>query len=322
MHTRRAVVVSLGTVLAGGLLAAPAPASTQVGARVVGEKKVGTRTYDLSIASKAMHRTLKVRLIVPKGWTRGSKRTWPTVWALHGGNAHYNAWTANTDIARLAAKSQVMVVMPEGGYAGGYTDWWNYGLGGSPAWETFHLTELRSILEKRYHANKRRAVVGQSSGGYGAMIYAARHPGMFRFAASYSGFLSTLSGGAPDVLLTGLSGLGPFTDKYAMWGNPVFQRGIWAAHDPVSRGAGRRGTKLYVAVAKKGAKGPLDKKTAQAADPAEAFCWYTAQPFLRRLKQLGIPVRTHLYPVGTHSWVYWQRELHLSWPIMMKSLKA
>ncbi|KAB2343391.1 alpha/beta hydrolase [Actinomadura rudentiformis] len=289
------------------------------GATVADEKRLSSQMLELTVKSKAMRKTLKVRLLVPKGWSRKAKRTWPTVWALHGGNDRYTAWSKKSDIATLAARRQVLVVMPEGGFAGGYTDWWHYGRGGSPAWETFHLTELRSLLEKRYRAGKKRAVLGQSSGGYGALIYAARHPGMFRFAASYSGYASTLTNGAPDVLMTGL---GPFTDKYAMWGHPFLQRKIWAAHDPVSMAAGLRGTKLFLSVARRGVKGPLDPPTAQAADPAEAFCWYTTQPFLKRLKQLRIPITTHLYPKGTHSWAYWKYELHRSWPLIMKSLDA
>ncbi|MFI6517468.1 alpha/beta hydrolase [Spirillospora sp. NPDC050679] len=328
MENRRAfcrtAVLSTGAVLGGGLLAEGALAAPKraVGATVTGEKWVNSRTLDLTVSSKAMRRKLKVRLLLPTGWKRDARRTWPVVWALHGGNDRYDAWSKKTDIARLAARHQVIVVMPEGGFAGGYTDWWNYGRGGSPAWETFHLTELRALLEGKYRAGAKRAVFGQSSGGYGALIYAARHPGMFRFAGSFSGFCSTLSPGVPEVLQTGLSGLGPFTDKNAMWGHPVFQNGVWRAHDPLTQAARLRGTKLYLACAKKGAKGPLDRRDAQAIDPAEEFCYYTLKPFLKRLQQLRVPVTTSLYPVGTHSWVYWQREMHRAWPIMMRTLGA
>ncbi|MCP2340132.1 alpha/beta hydrolase [Actinomadura rupiterrae] len=296
--------------------------TTRAPARVTSEKRVGGRAVDLTVASPAMHRSLKVRLLLPRGWSRTAERTWPVLWVLHGGNCHYDAWTRNTDIAELADRSDVIVVMPEGGYAGGYTDWWNYGRGGTPAWETFHLTELRVLLEERYRAGRRRAVVGQSTGGYGALIYSARHPGMFRYAGAFSPFGSTLTPGAPEVLMTGLTGLGPFTDKYAMWGNPAFQRGVWAAHDPVSQAVRLRGTKLHISVARNGRRGPLDPKNAQLADPAEAFCWYTTKPLLARLKQLHIPVTTHLYEDGTHSWVYWQRELHRCWPTLMRVLGA
>ncbi|WP_405956530.1 alpha/beta hydrolase [Streptomyces phaeochromogenes] len=81
----------------------------------------------------------------------------------------------------------VLVVMPEGGQVGFYGNWWNHAAGGPPAWETFHLDELRPLLERHYGAGTRRAVAGLSMGGFGAVSYAARRPDLVRAAASYSG---------------------------------------------------------------------------------------------------------------------------------------
>jgi hypothetical protein len=44
-----------------------------------------------------------------------------------------------------------------------------------PRWETFHLAELRRILERDYRANPVMAVV-RVDGRLGALAYAARHP--------------------------------------------------------------------------------------------------------------------------------------------------
>ncbi|MFC0037523.1 alpha/beta hydrolase [Actinomadura rayongensis] len=329
MQNRRAfcrtAAVTAGAALGGGLLAAPARAE---GARVVAEKRLGSHIVDLTVHSAAMNRDLPVRLMLPQGWSKTADRTWPVVYAFHGGNENYQAWNTHTDIAARSLRRQVIVVLPEGGYAGGYTDWWNYGFGGSYAWETFHLKELRPLLEQEYRAGTKRAAFGQSTGGYGALIYAARHPGMFKYAAAYSPFASLLTAGVSTVLNTGLdglkgwNGLGFNVDKYTMWGDPFWQHDIWEQHDPVSQAANLRGTKLYVSVAKNGLPGPLDPPTAQFADPAEAFCYYTTKPFLDRLKELNIPVKTHLYERGTHSWVYWQDELDRSWPAMMRAIGA
>ncbi|WP_019633266.1 alpha/beta hydrolase [Actinomadura atramentaria] len=315
----RSAAVTAGAALVGGALAAPASAA---GAEVVNEHKLSDHIVDLTVHSAAMNRDLPVRIMLPTGWSRTAKRTWPVVWALHGGNENYTAWNMHTDLAARSLRRQVIVVMPEGGYAGGYTDWWNYGFGNSYAWETFHLKELMPLLEAEYRAGTKRAVFGQSTGGYGSLIYSARNPGMFRYAAAYSPFASLLTAGVSIVLETGLAGLGPFTDKNAMWGDPFWQRDVWEEHDPVSQAAHLRGTKLYVSVAKNGLPGPLDPPTAQFADPAEAFCYYTTKPFLDRLKELGIPVTTHLYERGTHSWPYWQDELSRSWPAMMRAIGA
>ena len=63
---------------------------------------------------------------------------------------------------------------------GWYSDWWNGGAGGQPAWETFHLTELRQLLERDWQAGDERVIAGLSMGGYGAMHYATATPSCSR----------------------------------------------------------------------------------------------------------------------------------------------
>ena len=41
---------------------------------------------------------------------------------------------------------------------------------------------------------------------------------------------------------------------------------------------------------------------------------------LARLKQLRIPVTTDFYGPGTHTWPYWERELHRSLPLLLGAL--
>ncbi|WP_279580200.1 alpha/beta hydrolase [Fodinicola feengrottensis] len=110
--------------------------------------------------------------------------------------------------------------MPEGGPAGFYSNWWNHGERGAPAWETFHLTELRQLLERGYGAGTRRVIAGLSMGGFGALSYAARHPGMFRAAASYSGVIDTTYVDAkinsPQVIMQIVGATG--ADPSALWG--------------------------------------------------------------------------------------------------------
>ena len=61
------------------------------------------------------------------------------------------------------------------------------GRAGRTRWETFHLAELRQILQRNYRASTVMAVAGVSMGGLGALAYAARHRGLFRAAASFGG---------------------------------------------------------------------------------------------------------------------------------------
>lgn len=42
--------------------------------------------------------------------------------------------------------------------------------------------------------------------------------------------------------------------------------------------------------------------------------------FQRRLQDLGVPATAVFHPLGTHSWPYWQEDLHESWPILEAAL--
>ncbi len=41
-----------------------------------------------------------------------------------------------------------------------------------------------------------------------------------------------------------------------------------------------------------------------------------------RLQQLNIPATFDLRPTGTHSWGYWQEDLHKSWPMIRDALNG
>ena len=82
--------------------------------------------------------------------------------------------------------------MPDGGVFGMYTDWWNDGARGNPAWATYHLRVLRREIERRYpiRAGRRwHAIGGISMGGQGTLRYAAMLPGYFGSAAGFSAAL-------------------------------------------------------------------------------------------------------------------------------------
>src|SRR5690606_8619760 len=129
-----------------------------------GERFRDGRTLDLAIRSPVLNEVGRARLLLPRGWSPTAARTWPTLWLLHGGPpsaggpSGHAAWTAHTAVERLTADLDVLVVMPDGGRCGDHADWWNYGRGGPPRWETFHLIELRQILQRGYRARPEGAV--------------------------------------------------------------------------------------------------------------------------------------------------------------------
>jgi diacylglycerol O-acyltransferase/trehalose O-mycolyltransferase len=290
----------------------PAGPGVAQGVSVFHEQRVGPRLLDLNIRSRALRTTAMVRLMTPQGWSRGRHaRRWPVLYLLHGCCDSYASWTRSTDVEKLAQLRHVLVVMPEGGPVGFYSNW----RGGGPAWETFHLTEVRRILERDYGAGTRRVVAGLSMGGLGAMDYAARHPGLFRGAASFSGLLHPL--GDVQFLLGLFAGFTP--DPRAIWGDPTTQRDVWAEHDPTELAARLRGTRLFVS-AGNGRPGPLETGGAQP-DRIEPTVLRESRAFVARLKDLGIPVHTDFYGPGLHAWPYWERELRRSLPLLLAALR-
>jgi S-formylglutathione hydrolase FrmB len=293
-------------------------------ARVAATETISPRVRDLTIDSPALGRSAKVRLLLPRRFSAETSRRWPVLWLLHGCCDTYQSWTRSTDVEKLAGLADVLVVMPEAGPVGFYSDWYKRGRGGPSRWETFHLTELRQLLERDWRAGNRRVVAGLSMGGIGAMVYAARQPGMFRAAASYSGLLHTRYQGDPLPGPRMIQDLLRNFDEYpdALWGDPRRHGDdLWAAHNPYDLAPRLREVSLFVSVGN-GQPGPLDGPAPnEQLQQIEQALYPQNLAFVERLRQLGIPVRFDNYGPGTHDWPYWQRELHRSMPLLLAALQ-
>jgi diacylglycerol O-acyltransferase / trehalose O-mycolyltransferase len=276
------------------------------GARIVAVGEIDARTRDLTIASPSVG-TVMVRLLLPSAFDAQSETRWPVLYLLQGCCDTYDSWTRETDVEELTAPTDLLVVMPaatragDGGF-GWYTDWYNDGEGGQPAWETFHLTELRQLLERNWQAGDDRVIAGLSMGGHGAMTYAARHPDMFKAAASFSGVLHALE----------------FDADPRVWGGKTEQADIWAAHDAVSLAPALEGLPLFVSYGT-GEYGPLDQVEDQESADVEAWLYPQNEAFVARLGELAIPATVDVGP-GTHSWPYWERGLHEAMPMLLEAV--
>jgi S-formylglutathione hydrolase FrmB len=330
---RRVATLATGAlVLAGAVIAPAAPASAITignltaavaddGARVIAETIIDSRTVDLTITSPAVGATT-TRLLLPRDWWTAPASYWPTVYMLHGANEpqDYKSWTAFTDIETFTADKNVLVALPSDGPAGNYTDTYNpLNLPGVPKWETYHTVELPQLLQRGYRANGANAAAGLSIGGYGALIYAARHPGLYKAAASYSGLTDIFNYGALFSVTQSRLRAG---EVYGPWGSAVLNRSNWVAHNPIDQAAKLRGTALYVSSGD-GSPGPLDDPDfpdLAASRVIEKVTGQMNQKFVVRLQQLGVPVTANLYTGGYHFWNYWERELHSSWPMLASAL--
>lgn len=288
------------------------------GARVVSAVRVGERQTDLTIDSPALHGTATVRLLTPEGWERRTPgQRWPTLWLLHGCCNDYTSWTKDLDVASVAQLRHVLVVMPEAGAAGFYSDWRRLPGAQAPAWESFHLREVLPLLREGYGAGSRQAVAGLSMGGFGALSYTARHPGLFRSAASYSGVTDTLRTPADSDFVQGLvtsTGASP----EALWGDPERDRKVWAAHNPADLAPALAGTPLFVSSGD-GTAGPYD--TPGTTDATERLLHEENVSLLAALHTAHARhLHADLYGPGTHTNPYWRREFLRSLPMLLTSV--
>jgi len=305
---RVVLMLLLCVVLAGcGDDGAPATTTAARGAdAVVAQDRVAPRQLDLTVRSRALGRSARVRLLTPDGWRPGTGRRWPVLYLLHGCCDTYDSWTRSTDVEQLTQLRDVLVVMPEGGDVGFYSNWLD-----GPAWQDFHLRELPRILERGFGAGTRRAIAGLSMGGLGAIDYAARHPKLFRAAASFSGVLHPLE--EPRVWLGLLEAYEP--NPRRLWGDPRADRRVWAAHDPTELAGRLRGTRLFVA------SGDGRPPGGGRPDGTEVIVGRETRAFAARLRALGIPFEADLYRGGRHDWPFWERDLKRALPVLLGSAR-
>lgn len=305
----------LAAYFAGPATAAPAR-STSRRARIAAAERVSARILDLEVDSPALGGTGRARVLLPDGWDADPDRRWPVIYLLHG-CCDAEGWKAWAAADRITAQTPALVVTPEGGPAGFYADWWNQGDYGPPAWETFHLTELRGLLERDLRASDQRAIAGLSMGGHGALSYAGRHPDLFRAAASFSGVVHTQSW--TDGILGIVSGTG--VDGTDLWGDPEAQADLWRAHNAYELAAELpQGFPVYLSCGD-GQPGPLDPPDREP-DSLEADLHGHAVAYIDRARSLGLEVTADLYGAGTHSWPYWERALTNSLPLLAESIGA
>jgi S-formylglutathione hydrolase FrmB len=145
---------------------------------------------------------LHVRILLPDGYDEhDTSKRYEVLYLLHGHGDTATAWTEKGGIRELVNGQDDfdgIVVMPEGGRAGWYSDWVGETMGHvRPLWETFHVDQLVPWIDANFNTvtdRSGRAIAGLSMGGLGALRYAARHPGVFSAVASFSGAVELRDG--------------------------------------------------------------------------------------------------------------------------------
>ena len=286
---------------------------------------ITNRRIALFIQSAAMpDELIQVQMLLARDWHLDKDRTFPEVWAMDGLRAREDdsGWTIETNIEQFYADKNVNVILPVGGESSFYADWQEPNNGKHYKWESFLMKELVPVLDNGFRSSKKRAIFGLSMGGTAAMNLAQRHPHMFEFVGSFSGYLDTTSPGMPEAILAAQTDAGGY-DGRAMWGAPGSQG--WVDHDPKLGIEALKDMKVYVSAGS--GRDDFGEANSVATGPANAagisleiLSRMTSQTFVDRARAAGIEPTVHFRPSGVHAWPYWQFEMAQSWTEIANAL--
>jgi S-formylglutathione hydrolase FrmB len=314
-----AILLALAWFTAGPIVP-PAPAATQVPTELtlLSTEPLSPRLTLLRFYSPTLGRETSLRVLAPDGFDPDRGQL-PVLWLLHGGFGSSADWTTAGDAEALTAGMPLIVVMPDAGTGGWYSNWYRSTGEGPQAWEDHHIGELRPCIESHYNTRDDRggrAVAGLSMGGFGAMHTAARFPDLFGFAAAFSGAVDIRHPGVAGVVsISPLAHQGVPGDVF---GDPVVNETRWRAHNPVDLAANLR----TVAVQLRTGNGQPGGRHGGGPDPIEAGCSQATATLHRRLDALGIAHLYDDYGPGAHTWDYWRDALEATLPALLDAFAA
>nr|WP_254206724.1 alpha/beta hydrolase family protein [Nocardia alni] len=321
-------------VLVGALAAADLAGAASVAvaapdtAHIVRTQDMGGRYQTIMVFSPAMNRAIPVQVVPAADPSR------PTVYLLNGsqGGPGQTGWDTQTDAFDFLHSKDVNVVTPFGGGGSYYTDWIRDDpVLGRNKWQTFLNEELPPVVEKYLRANGNRAAAGLSMSGTSVLNLAIAKPGFWKSVASYSGCAQASDPIGQEAIRITVENWSHAQSVENMWG--PLDGPLWRANDPLVNAARLRGTPIYLSAGTGIPAAPHDTPFDRRAwgpgplpaqifvgGPIEAAAHYCTVNLTNRLHELNIPVVTDFPPVGTHSWGYWEDELHRSWPFLAQTI--
>jgi S-formylglutathione hydrolase FrmB len=142
------------------------------------------------IKSAILNKEVHYSIYLPSDYNT-SDRAYPVTYLLHGYGDADDGWIQFGEINRLADEGiktgkmpPMIIVTPDG-----FTSFYLNAANGSFNYEDFFMKELIPYIEKTYKVKaerKYRGIAGLSMGGYGALLYALKHPDLFIASAPLS----------------------------------------------------------------------------------------------------------------------------------------
>ena len=317
--------LAMAVVAATPMLVAPATAEPLSigGATITRTVAQADGVRDVYVRSTAMKAEMLVKVLP----SRVDAASSPTLYLLNGAAGGYNgsSWFDQTDVIKFFADKNVNLVVPVGGVASYFTDWRRDDPKlGHLKWSTYLTKELPPLMDAAYKGSGRNAIAGISMAGTSVFQLSLDAPDLYQGIGAYSGCAMTSDPvGQAFVKLTVARGGG---NTLNMWGPSNDPE--WVRKDPYVNAEKLRGKAIYVAAGNgvpgqydninaPGIKGDVKALAERIAAGAviESATNYCTQRMQTRLRSLGIPATFRLNYRGTHSWPYWQDDLHNSWPM-------
>lgn len=275
-------------------------------------ESLSPRLSELRLRSDALQRETRVRVLTPHG---GETNGLSVLFLLHGGGGESDQtnWTDRGDAEALTDGLPLVVVMPDGGKGGWYSDWIrpDGAAEGRQLWETYHVGELLPFVQSHFATRTDRsgtAIAGLSMGGFGAMHYAARHPDRFGFAAAFSGAVDIRHPGVGRVVKVSPLIMGG--QRGDIFGDHIADEHHWRAHNPVDLAADLATVEVELRTGNGRKGGPYGD--GPDGDTQEVGVSQATANLHRRLDELGIPHVYDDYGPGAHTWPYWNAALEAS----------
>lgn len=281
-------------------------------------------------SAPAMDRGVPMVWIRPEGAERTAPR--PTLYVLNGadGGEGRASWLYQTDIIDFFSDKNVNVVIVQAGEFSYYTDWVSSDTKyGTQMWETFLTRELPQSLEAAIGGNGKRGIIGMSMSATSVLNFAQHNPGLYDGVGSFSGCANVADevGALAVRAVLDRAGVAP----EAMWGPRPSE--LWNHNDSFINAEKLVGQRMYISNGT-GLWGEWDtpanptieaeaqliaqRTTGSAIEGVTNFC---TQNFKSRMDSLGATgIHWDLNNNGTHSWGYWQDDLHESWNVLFSDV--
>ncbi|MER6251547.1 esterase family protein [Streptomyces sp. NPDC001584] len=282
---------------AGGVLSAASPAAAVgdgFGLRIVDRNENDHRMWYYRFDTDAIGWDPAVNVLLPDDY-HWSGRTYPVLYLFHGGGTDQDFITFDRERIRdWTAGKPIIVVMPDGGHAGWYSNPVSSNVG-PRNWEHFHIAQLLPWVEANFRTFAEydgRAVGGFSMGGFGALKYAAKYWGHFASVSAHSGPASMRRDNGLVTHWANLSSAALDLGGGTVYGAPLWDEARVNADNPVQRIESYRNKRVFLVAG----TSPDPISWFDTANETQVLAGQ--REFRSLLDRAGIPHESHEVPGG------------------------